>query len=319
MRKWRETKKSLSWEKRLQFYQGAYKVTRGLWQKYGDSRVIDTPITEMGFAGLGVGAALAGLRPIVEFMTFNFSLQAIDHVVNSAAKIHYMSGGVVPSPSMVFRGPNGAALGVGGQHSQDLAPWYSSVPGLIVVAPYNSEDARGLLKAAIRNENPVVCLENEILYGVEFDVPDKALDPNFLLEIGKAHIQRPGKHCTITAYSRGVHTSLAAAEILAKEGIEVEVINLRSLRPLDRKTIAESVKKTNHLVTVEEGWPQCGIGSEISASIMESDAFDYLDAPVQRISSADVPTPYAVNLESLSFPSAEVIANAVKKSLSRSK
>lgn len=300
-------------------YQGAYKVTRGLWQKYGDRRVIDTPITEAGFAGLGVGAALAGLRPVIEFMTFNFSMQAIDHVVNSAAKVHYMSGGDVPPPAMVFRGPNGAALGVAGQHSQDFAAWYSSVPGLKVIVPYSAEDARGLLKAAIRDPNPVVCLENEIMYGVTFEVSDAALDKDFVLPIGKAKIERPGKHCTITAYSRGVKTSLAAAEILAQKGVEVEVINLRSLRPLDRQTIAESVKRTNHLVTVEENWPQCGIGAEIAASLMESDAFDYLDHPMRRVTSADVPTPYAQNLESLSFPSPEVIAEVVMQTLHRSK
>jgi len=300
-------------------YQGAYKVTRGLWQKYGDRRVVDTPITEAGFAGLGVGAGLAGLRPVVEFMTFNFSMQAIDHVVNSAAKIHYMSGGDVPPPAMVFRGPNGAALGVAGQHSQDFAAWYSSVPGLKVVVPYSAEDARGLLKAAIRDPNPVVCLENEIMYGVTFEVSDAALDKDFVLPIGKAKIERPGKHCTITSYSRGVQTALTAADMLAQQGVDVEVINLRSVRPLDRNTIAASVKKTNHLVTVEEGWPQCGIGAEIAASIMESDAFDYLDHPVQRVTSADVPTPYAQNLEANSFPSPDVIVEAVLKTLHRTR
>jgi pyruvate dehydrogenase E1 component beta subunit len=300
-------------------YQGAYKVTRGLYQKYTEKRVWDTPITEMGFAGLGVGAALAGLRPIVEFMTFNFSLQAIDHVVNSAAKVHYMSGGAVKPPPIVFRGPNGAALGVGAQHSQDLAAWYGSCPGLVVLAPYSSEDARGLLKSAIREDNPVVFLENEIMYGVEFEMTPESMDKDFLLPIGKAKIEREGKHCTITAYSRGVQTALAAAQELATEGIDVEVINLRSIRPLDRQSIINSVKKTNHLVTVEEGWAQNGMGSEICASIAESDAFDYLDAPVQRICSADVPTPYAANLEASTFPSAKVIADAVRRSVSRSK
>eukprot|EP00299_Pterocystis_sp_00344_P009560 c4064_g1_i1.p1 GENE.c4064_g1_i1~~c4064_g1_i1.p1 ORF type:complete len:371 (+),score=85.50 c4064_g1_i1:119-1114(+) len=301
-------------------YNGAYKVTKGLWQKYGSKRVIDTPITEMGLAGVGVGASLAGLRPVVEFMTFNFSMQAIDHVVNSAAKVSYMSGGDVPPPAMVFRGPNGAALGVAGQHSQCFAAWYSSVPGLKVVVPYSSEDARGLLKAAIRDPNPVVCLENEIMYNISFEVSEEALGVDFVLPIGKAKIERPGKHCTIVAYARGVHTSLQAAEALAKEGIDVEVINLRSVRPLDRETIINSVAKTNHLVTVEEGWVQSGIGAEISAAIMESDvAFDSLDHPVIRIASADVPTPYAANLEALSFPSVQVISDAVKRSLHRRK
>lgn len=296
-------------------YQGAYKVSRGLWQKYGDKRVIDTPITEAGFAGIGVGAALAGLRPVIEFMTFNFSLQAIDHVVNSAAKVHYMSGGDVPPPPIVFRGPNGAALGVGAQHSQDFAAWYGSVPGLKVLVPYNSEDARGLLKAAIRDPNPVVFLENEILYGMSFEVSEECLDKDFVLPIGKAKVEREGKHVTITAYARGVMTALNAAEELAKEGIEVEVINLRSIRPLDRESIIKSVKKTNHLVTVEENWPQHGVGSEICAAIMESEAFDYLDSPVERVTSVDIPVPYAKNLEDATFPSVENVVNAVKRQL----
>jgi len=299
-------------------YQGAYKVTKGLWQKYGDKRVIDTPITEAGFAGLGVGAALAGLRPVVEFMTFNFSMQAIDHIVNSAAKVHYMSGGDVAPPPMVFRGPNGAALGVGAQHSQDFAAWYGSVPGLKVVVPFNSTDARGLLKSAIRDPNPVVFLENEPMYGKSFEVSDECLDKDFLLPLGKAKVERVGSHCTITAYARGVMTALNAANELAKEGIEVEVINLRSIRPLDRDSIIESVKKTNHLVTVEENWPQHGVGSEICATIMESEAFDYLDSPMERITSADVPVPYAKPLEDACFPSAANIVNAVRRQLARS-
>lgn len=298
-------------------YQGAYKVTRGLWQKYGDKRVVDTPITESGFAGLGVGAALAGLRPVIEFMTFNFAMQGIDHVVNSAAKVSYMSGGTVAPPPIVFRGPNGAALGVGGQHSQDFAPWYGNVPGLKVCVPYSAEDARGLLKSAIRDNNPVVFLENEIMYGVTFDVDESVMSKDFLIPIGKAKIERPGRHCTITAYARGVQTSLQAAAELAKEGIDVEVINLRSIRPLDRQTIIDSVKKTHHLVTVEEGWPQHGVGSEICAAIMESEAFDYLDHPVNRVASADVPTPYAENLETECFPTVQGIKNTVKRVLNR--
>ncbi|WP_457796760.1 pyruvate dehydrogenase complex E1 component subunit beta [Methylocystis sp. S23] len=287
-------------------YQGAYKVTQGLLQEFGPMRVRDTPITEYGFAGVGVGAAFAGLRPIVEFMTFNFSMQAIDHVVNSAAKTLYMSGGQIRSP-IVFRGPNGAAARVGAQHSQDYSAWYSQVPGLIVIAPSNASDAKGLLKAAIRNDNPVVFLENEILYGKTSEVP--ALE-DFVLPIGKARIARPGTDVTLVSFSIGMTYALGAAEELAKEGIEAEVIDLRTLRPMDIATIVESVKKTGRCVAIEEGWPQCGIASEIAARLQQ-EAFDYLDAPVARVTGKDVPMPYAANLEKLALPSvAEVVAAA---------
>lgn len=292
-------------------YDGAYKISRGLWKKYGDSRVLDTPITEMGFAGIGVGAAMAGLRPIVEFMTFNFSMQAIDHVVNSAAKTCYMSGGTVHVP-IVFRGPNGAAAGVAAQHSQCFAAWYSSVPGLKVVAPYDAEDARGLLKAAIRDNNPVVVLENELLYGQSFPVTPEVLSKDFVLPFGKAKIARPGKHVSLITFGKGMVHALEAANILAKEGIEAEVVNLRSLRPIDREAIIESVKRTNACVTVEEGWPQSGVGAEILSIICESEAFDYLDCPPQRVCGADIPTPYAANLENLSFPRASNVVNAAR-------
>jgi pyruvate dehydrogenase E1 component beta subunit len=288
-------------------YQGAYKVSQGLLQEFGPKRVIDTPITEQGFAGLGVGAAFAGLRPIVEFMTFNFSMQAIDQIVNSAAKTLYMSGGQMPAP-IVFRGPNGAAARVAAQHSQCFASWYAHCPGLKVVAPYSGEDAKGLLKAAIRDSNPVICLENEILYGQTFDVPT---DPDFVLPIGKAKIERTGSDVTIVAFSLMVGVALKAAEALAKDGIEAEVVNLRSLRPLDVDAIVRSVKKTNRLVTVEEGWPFAGIGSEIAALMMEH-AFDYLDAPVVRVTGEDVPMPYAANLEKLALPQPDKVAAAVK-------
>ena len=287
-------------------YQGAYKVTQGLLQEFGDKRVIDTPITEHGFAGLGVGAALAGLKPIVEFMTFNFAMQAIDQIINSAAKTLYMSGGQMGC-QMVFRGPNGAAARVGAQHSQDYSAWYSSVPGLKVISPSNAADAKGLLKAAIRDPNPVIFLENEILYGQSGPVPK--LD-DFVLPIGKARIARAGKDVTIVSWSMGMRYSLEAAEALAKEGIEAEVIDLRTLRPMDTETIIESVKKTGRCVTVEEGWQQNGVGAEIVARIMEH-AFDYLDASVLRVSGKDVPMPYAANLEKLALPSvAEVVAAA---------
>ena len=298
-------------------YDGAYKVTKGLLQKYGDRRVVDTPITESGFTGLATGAAYAGLRPIAEFMTFNFSMQAIDHVVNSAAKTLYMSGGQIKVP-IVYRGPNGAAGGVGAQHSQCFAAWYGSVPGLKVVSPYDVEDCRGLLKAAIRDDNPVVCLENEVMYGVKFDVPDHVMDPDFTLPIGKAKIMREGTDVTIVAHSRPVGFCMEAAEILAKEGISAEVINLRSIRPLDRAAIVESVMKTNRLVTVEGGWPSCGVGAEICATIFESEAFDYLDAPVQRVTGADVPTPYAENLESNALPKVDDIVAAARAATTRS-
>ena len=288
-------------------YQGAYKVSQGLLEEFGAKRVIDTPITEHGFAGLGVGAAFGGLKPIVEFMTFNFAMQAIDQIINSAAKTHYMSGGQMTCP-IVFRGPNGAAARVAAQHSQCYASWYAHVPGLRVLAPWNGADAKGLLKAAIRDPNPVIFLENEILYGQSFDVPD---DPEFVLPIGKAKIERPGGHVTVTAFSRMVGVALEAAELLAKEGIEAEVINLRTLRPLDTATVVESVKKTNRLVNIEEGSPACGIGSELAALMMEH-AFDHLDAPVRRVAGADVPMPYAANLEALALPRAADIVQAVK-------
>lgn len=297
-------------------YNGAYKVTKGLLDKFGEDRVIDTPITEAGFTGLAVGAAFAGLRPICEFMTFNFAMQAIDQIVNSAGKTHYMSGGLISCP-IVFRGPNGAAAGVAAQHSQDYSAWYGQIPGLKVVSPYSAEDARGLLKAAIRDPNPVVFLENEILYGYSFPVNEEVLSEDFLLPIGKAKIERSGKDVTIVSHTIGVDHALNAAKLLKEEGIEAEVINLRSIRPLDIDAIAESVKKTNRLVTVECGFPAFGLGSEICAQIMESDAFDYLDAPVERVTGADVPTPYAANLEALSFPTPEVVARVAKRALYR--
>ncbi|MFO7307841.1 MAG: pyruvate dehydrogenase complex E1 component subunit beta [Pseudomonadota bacterium] len=288
-------------------YQGAYKVTQGLLQEFGPERVIDTPITEHGFAGLGVGAAFTGLKPIVEFMTFNFAMQAIDQIINSAAKTLYMSGGQLGC-SIVFRGPNGAAARVAAQHSQDYSAWYSHIPGLKVVAPYTAADAKGLLKAAIRDPNPVIFLENEILYGHTFEVPK--LD-DYVLPIGKARIARAGSHVTIVAWSIGMTYALKAAEELAKEGIEAEVIDLRTLRPMDTDTIVESVKKTGRCVTVEEGWQQSGVGAEIAARVMER-AFDYLDAPVLRVSGKDVPMPYAANLEKLALPSVAEVVAAVK-------
>jgi pyruvate dehydrogenase E1 component beta subunit len=294
-------------------YQGAYKVSQGLLEEFGDRRVIDTPITEHGFAGLGVGAAFKGLRPIVEFMTWNFAMQAMDQIINSASKTRYMSGGQMSCP-IVFRGPNGAAARVAAQHSQCYASWYAHVPGLKVVAPYSAADAKGLLKSAIRDPNPVIVLENEILYGYSFEVPDTA---EWLVPIGKAKIERPGKDVTITAFSLMVHRALEAAELLAKEGIEAEVINLRTVRPLDRAAIVASVKKTNRLVSVEEGWPFAGIGAELAAVMME-EAFDWLDAPVARVAGVDVPLPYAANLERLALPQAESIAEAAKKVLYRS-
>jgi pyruvate dehydrogenase E1 component beta subunit len=293
-------------------YQGAYKVSQGLLEEFGERRVIDTPITEQGFTGLGVGAAMNGLRPIVEFMTFNFAMQAIDQIVNSSAKTRYMSGGQMHCP-IVFRGPNGAAARVAAQHSQDYASWYGHVPGLKVVAPYSAADAKGLLKSAIRDPNPVIVLENEILYGHSFEVPDH---PDWIVPIGKAKIERSGSDVTITAYSLLVGRALEAAEALAKEGISAEVINLRSIRPLDLETIVGSVKKTNRLVSVEEGWPFAGIGSELAAIMMEQ-AFDWLDAPVARVASQDVPLPYAANLERLALPQVETIVDAAKKVLYR--
>jgi pyruvate dehydrogenase E1 component beta subunit len=287
-------------------YQGAYKVTQGLLQEFGAKRVIDTPITEHGFAGIGVGAAMAGLKPIVEFMTFNFAMQAIDQIINSAAKTLYMSGGQMTC-QMVFRGPNGAASRVAAQHSQDYSAWYSQVPGLKVVAPYSAADYKGLLKAAIRDPNPVIFLENEMLYGHTGEVPK--LD-DYVVPIGKAKIVRTGVHVTLIAWSNGMSYALKAADELAKEGIEAEVIDLRTLRPMDTETIVASVKKTGRAVTVEEGWQQSGVGAEIAARIMEH-AFDYLDAPVARVSGKDVPMPYAANLEKLALPTvADVVAAA---------
>ncbi|XP_077287668.1 pyruvate dehydrogenase E1 beta subunit [Arctopsyche grandis] len=295
-------------------YDGAYKVSRGLWKKYGDQRVIDTPITESGFAGIAVGAAMAGLRPVCEFMTFNFSMQAIDQVINSAAKTFYMSAGAVNVP-IVFRGPNGAASGVAAQHSQCFAAWYSHCPGLKVLAPYSSEDAKGLLKAAIRDPDPVVFLENEMLYGVQFPMSDQALDSNFVAPIGKAKIERAGKHVTIVCFAKAVDTALQGAELLAGKGIECEVINLRSIRPLDMATITQSVAKTHHLITVEQGWPSSGVGAEVIARIMETDAFFQLDAPAWRVTGSDIPMPYTKSLEIAALPSPADVATAVSKIL----
>jgi pyruvate dehydrogenase E1 component beta subunit len=288
-------------------YQGAYKVSRGLLEEFGDRRVIDTPITEHGFTGLGVGAAMAGLKPIVEFMTFNFAMQAIDQIINSAAKTLYMSGGQIRC-QVVFRGPNGAAARVAAQHSQDYASWYAHVPGLKVVAPYDAADAKGLLKSAIRDPNPVVFLEHEMMYGHEFEIPDV---PDWLVPIGRAKVRRAGAGVTIVAYSRMVAFALEAAAALEKEGIDAEVIDLRSLRPLDHQTVVESVRKTNRLVTVEEGWGPMGVGAEVAMRVVEH-AFDYLDAPPARVCQEDVPLPYAANLETLSLPSVEKIVRAAK-------
>ena len=287
-------------------YQGAYKVSRELLQEFGDKRVVDTPITEHGFAGLGVGAAMAGLKPIVEFMTFNFAMQAIDHIINSAAKTLYMSGGQIRA-GIVFRGPNGAASRVGAQHSQDYSAWYAQVPGLKVIAPYDAADAKGLLKAAIRDPNPVVFLEHEMMYGLEFDVPEG----DHVLPIGKAKVRREGTDVTITAHSRMVGFALQAAEQLAAEGISCEVVDLRTLRPLDHETIVQSVKKTSRLVSAEEGWGPMGVGAEVVARVIEH-AFDYLDAPPLRVHQEDVPLPYAANLEVLSLPGVDKIIKAVR-------
>jgi pyruvate dehydrogenase E1 component beta subunit len=289
-------------------YQGAYKVTQGLLEEFGARRVIDTPITEYGFAGIGTGAAMGGLRPIVEFMTFNFAMQAIDHIINSAAKTNYMSGGQMRCP-IVFRGPNGAAARVGAQHSQNYGPWYAAVPGLVVIAPYDAADAKGLLKAAIRSNDPVVFLENELVYGRSFEVPQ--ID-DFVLPIGKARIVRPGKDVTVVSYSIGVGMALEAAATLAEEGIDAEVIDLRTLRPLDKATILESLSRTNRLVVAEEGFPVCSIASEVIAIAME-EGFDHLDAPVLRVCNEDVPMPYAANLEKLTLIDAGKIADAVRK------
>jgi pyruvate dehydrogenase E1 component beta subunit len=288
-------------------YQGAYKVTQGLLDEFGPRRVVDTPITEYGFAGLGTGAAMGGLKPIVEFMTFNFAMQAIDHIINSAAKTNYMSGGQMRCP-VVFRGPNGAAARVGAQHSQNYGPWYASVPGLVVIAPYSAADAKGLLKAAIRSEDPVVFLENELLYGQSFDVPEVE---DYVLPIGKAKVVRPGKDVTLVSYSIGVGVALQAAEQLMHDGINAEVIDLRTLRPLDKATVLTSLAKTNRLVVVEEGWPTCSIASEIMAICME-EGFDDLDAPVLRVTNVDVPLPYAANLEKLALIKADDVVKAAK-------
>jgi pyruvate dehydrogenase E1 component beta subunit len=294
-------------------YQGAYKVSQGLLQEFGPKRVIDTPITEQGFAGLGVGAAMAGLRPIVEFMTWNFGMQAIDQIINSAAKTRYMSGGQMSCP-IVFRGPNGAAARVAAQHSQEYSSWYAHCPGLIVIAPWTAADAKGLLKSAIRDNNPVVFLENEILYGRSGEVPKEG---DHLVPIGKARVVKEGAHVTITSFSRMMEVAMSAAGQLAKEGVDAEVIDLRTIRPLDTATIVESVKKTNRLVSLEEGWPFAGIGAELAAVMMEQ-AFDWLDAPVIRVTGEDVPMPYAANLEALALPSSAKLIAAVKASLYRS-
>ncbi len=291
-------------------YQGAYKISQGLLDEFGPERVVDMPITEHGFTGMAVGAAMNGLKPIVEFMTFNFAMQAIDQIINSAAKTLYMSGGQMGCP-IVFRGPNGAASRVAAQHSQDYASWYAHCPGLKVVAPYSAADAKGLLRAAIRDPNPVIFLENEILYGHSFDCPTS---DDFILPIGRAKIERSGRHVTIVAYSIMVGVALQAADALREQGVEAEVINLRSLRPLDTASIVESVKRTNRLVTVEEGWPYAGIGAEIAMTVIEQ-AFDYLDAPPVRVAGLDVPLPYAANLEKLALPQPAWVADAVKKIL----
>jgi pyruvate dehydrogenase E1 component beta subunit len=293
-------------------YQGAYKVTQGLLQEFGPRRVVDTPITEHGFAGMAVGAAMTGLRPVVEFMTFNFAMQAIDHIINSAAKTLYMSGGQMGCP-IVFRGPNGAAARVAAQHSQDYAAWYAQIPGLKVVAPYTAADAKGLLKSAIRDPNPIVFLENEILYGQSFDVPKM---DDFLVPIGKARIARSGDHVTLVTWGIGMGYALKAADELAREGIEAEIIDLRTLRPMDTETVVRSVMKTGRCVTIEEGWPQSGVGAEIGMRIMEN-AFDYLDAPVVRVTGKDVPMPYAANLEKLALPNVGDVIGAVKSVLYR--
>ncbi len=289
-------------------YQGAYKVSQGLLDEFGENRVLDMPITEHGFTGMAVGAALTGLKPIVEFMTMNFSMQAIDHIINSAAKTLYMSGGQMGCP-IVFRGPNGAAARVGAQHSQCYGSWYAHVPGLKVVAPWSAADAKGLLRAAIRDPNPVVFLENEILYGQKFPCP---VDEDFILPIGKAKIERAGKDVTLVGFAISVGTALVAADLLAEQGIDAEVINLRSLRPFDTETIVESVKKTSRLVTVEEGWPFAGIGAEIVMQVIEH-AFDWLDAPPVRVAGVDVPMPFAANLEKLALPQPDWVVDAVRK------
>jgi len=297
-------------------YQGAYKVTKGLYEKYGDQRVIDTPITEMGFTGLAIGAALKDLRPIVEFMTINFSMQAIDQVINSGAKQFYMSGGDLACP-IVFRGPNGFSAGTAAQHSQCFGAWYSSVPGLKVVAPYSSEDAKGLIKAAIRDPNPVMVLEHELMYGVSFPMSDEAQSSDFVIPFGKAKIEKPGTDVTLISFSKTVGLGLEAAAVMESKGVSVEVINLLSLRPLDRKTIIESAKKTGRVVSLEQGWPQSGVGSEIAAILMETEAFNYLDAPMERVTGADVPMPYAAELEAAALPQVEDVVAAIERTTYR--
>ncbi len=295
-------------------YNGAYKISRGLLDRFGERRVIDTPITEMGFTGLCVGAALAGLKPICEFMTMNFAMQSIDQIINSGAKTYYMSGGTQVC-NVTFRGPNGAAAGVGAQHSQDFTSWYAQIPGLKVVSPYSAEDYRGLLKASIRDPNVTIFLENEISYGESFEVSEEALSHDFVIPFGQAKIERPGKDITIVGHSRNVLTALQAADRLKKEyNVEAE-INLRSIKPLDLDTIVKSVKKTNRIISVEAGFPAFGLGSEICAQIMESEAFDYLDAPVGRVTGAEVPTPYAIELENFAFPTPDTVVTAAKTAL----
>ena len=283
-------------------YNGAYKASKGMLDEFGEKRVIDTPISELGFAGIGVGSTMTGNRPIIEFMTFNFAMQAIDHIINSCAKAHYMSNGDLTCP-IVFRGINGISAGVAAQHSQCFGAWYASCPGLKVITPWNAADNLGLLRSAIRDNDPVVFLENEMMYNVEFELTPEQLDPNWTLPIGKAHIEKPGADVTIVAYAKMVGFSIEAAKILKEQhDIDAEVINLRSLRPLDRPTIIESLKKTNRIVTVEEGWPQHGVGAEIAGLIMESEAFDYLDAPLERVTGADVPLPYSISIEQMAHP-----------------
>ena len=300
-------------------YQGAYKVSKGMLEEFGEGRVWDTPITEAGFTGIGVGAGMAGLRPIIEFMTWNFSLQAIDHIINSCAKAHYMSNGDLTCP-IVFRGINGISAGVAAQHSQCFGAWYASCPGLKVITPYSAADNIGLLRAAIRSNDPVIFLENEMMYNQEFELTAEQMDPNWVLPIGKAHIERPGTDVTIVAYAKMVGFSIEAAKILkAEHDIDAEVINLRSLRPLDRPTIIESLKKTNRIVTVEEGWPQHGVGAEIAGLIMESEAFDYLDAPLERVTGADVPLPYSVSIEQMAHPQIPDIVKATLAACYRNK
>ncbi|QJC27938.1 2-oxoisovalerate dehydrogenase subunit beta [Anaplasma platys] len=294
-------------------YQGAYKISQGLLEKFGPKRIIDTPISEHGFAGIAVGAAFGGLKPVVEFMSFNFALQAMDQIINSAAKTNYMSGGQLGC-SVVFRGPNGAAAGVAAQHSQCFASWYAHIPGIKVIAPYFAADYKGLLKAAIRDPNPVVFLENEIAYGHQHEISEEELSSDYLVEIGRAAVVQEGTDVTIVAFSLQLKHALEAADILKAQGINPEIIDLRTIRPLDAETILQSVEKTNRIVTVEEGWPTCGLGAEITALINER-AFDYLDAPVERVTAKDVPLPYAINLERLALPQVENIVEAVRKVL----